>query len=424
MTYFPFTFLFNVPGLSNPFASSAPASSEAEIGSHEQCSQAQTDTKRLKRNYDESSAQTSSGPAPAYRRHRPPSGPPPARLVRKRGWQPSSPEPSQATIIAPSTTGIFDIVPKRPDMANAQIKGDDVEVELPPSKRRKGLTETVISAAFNTALVGAAVGLTVFRMWKDRGKETEQVQSPPPPYEEEWAPTRRGISESGSETTRSTVSRANKAHGTPSHKRHTGSVRHRQKVTRKANSARKDREVSPRVYPYAQQDGFSSVRNSSAKVDELDEMDWIGDRLAQLIEEGKRALGTEIVVESEAPEDEIDDGSGNWVEEDSEELSSFTSSSRREIPMSHPKRSCAYSVPASSTPRRTALSHSRFHSDDLTASPMSIPNQSTDSAFESSAGSTSFLSRTYEAESPSIRDSMERARAAYLQKRGLALDKQ
>jgi hypothetical protein len=44
-------------------------------------------------------------------------------------------------------------------------------------------------------------------------------------------------------------------------------------------------------------------------------MDWMGDRLARLIEDGKKALGKEVVVMSEAQEDEEDDGSGNWEEE-------------------------------------------------------------------------------------------------------------
>jgi len=44
-------------------------------------------------------------------------------------------------------------------------------------------------------------------------------------------------------------------------------------------------------------------------------MDWIGDKLAMLIEQGKRALQTEVVVMSEAKEDEVDDGRGDWEEE-------------------------------------------------------------------------------------------------------------
>jgi hypothetical protein len=49
---------------------------------------------------------------------------------------------------------------------------------------------------------------------------------------------------------------------------------------------------------------------------EDDEMDWLGGKLAQLIEEGKKALGKEVVVLSDAKEDEEDDGSGAWVSDD------------------------------------------------------------------------------------------------------------
>jgi len=44
-------------------------------------------------------------------------------------------------------------------------------------------------------------------------------------------------------------------------------------------------------------------------------MNRIQDRLAQLIEEGKRALSREVVVMSDAKEDEVDDGSSAWEEE-------------------------------------------------------------------------------------------------------------
>ena len=156
-------------------------------------------------------------------------------------------------------------------------------------------------------------------------------------------------------------------------------------------------------------------------------MDWIGDRLAHLIEEGKRALGKEVVIASEAPEDEVDDGSGDWVEEEQETSSSSLFSPQRALSSSPSKRSFdsgTYSISASGSRRRLALSHNRFFSDDLTSSMPSTPGQSPRLAFDSSAGPNSLLSRTYEAESPSIRESMERARAAYLEKRGLIASKQ
>ncbi|KAG6809147.1 hypothetical protein H0H93_016069, partial [Arthromyces matolae] len=47
-----------------------------------------------------------------------------------------------------------------------------------------------------------------------------------------------------------------------------------------------------------------------------DQMDWLGDKLSQLIEQGKRALNREVVVMSDSKEDEEDDGSGGWEEEE------------------------------------------------------------------------------------------------------------
>jgi len=58
-------------------------------------------------------------------------------------------------------------------------------------------------------------------------------------------------------------------------------------------------------------------------------MNRIQDRLAQLIEEGKRALSREVVVMSDAKEDEIDDGSSAWEEENDYHHHQSASSSRR-----------------------------------------------------------------------------------------------
>lgn len=37
-------------------------------------------------------------------------------------------------------------------------------------------------------------------------------------------------------------------------------------------------------------------------------------RLAKLIQDGQRALNTEVVITSDSHEDEVDDGMGQWVE--------------------------------------------------------------------------------------------------------------
>ena len=124
MSYFPFTFRFSVPGLSNPFASSAPAASETAA------TETSDGTHRLKRNGDGSSSYLA---RPINRRPPPPPGSPPA-LVRKRGWQPASVEPSQSPVITPSTAGIFDTLPsksrsKMSDARNNKEMGpDDVEL--------------------------------------------------------------------------------------------------------------------------------------------------------------------------------------------------------------------------------------------------------------------------------------------------------
>jgi len=61
------------------------------------------------------------------------------------------------------------------------------------------------------------------------------------------------------------------------------------------------------------------------------QMDSMSQRLAKLIEEGQRALGKEVVVLSEAQEDEIDDGSDLWIEEEPA-ATTASSSSRPSTP--------------------------------------------------------------------------------------------
>lgn len=62
-----------------------------------------------------------------------------------------------------------------------------VTIDLPPPKRRKTLAGSIVSTALSAALIGTAVGLTVYRLWKGKGRQTEV---PPPPYEEGgWIPS-------------------------------------------------------------------------------------------------------------------------------------------------------------------------------------------------------------------------------------------
>ncbi len=136
-------------------------------------------------------------------------------------------------------------------------------------------------------------------------------------------------------------------------------------------------------------------------------MDWMGGRLSQLIEEGKRALGKEVVVMSESHEDEVDDGMGAWVEDDEEHLSAsrslrrVKSRSRNSLPNFSPP---LYSSPQSS-PRKD-----RF----------TVPAAPRNRGLSIDSDSPSFtLSAQPEDESswqtPELRESMERARALYRQ---------
>ncbi|KAI5121867.1 hypothetical protein M0805_001075 [Coniferiporia weirii] len=405
---FPFSFRLSVPGISNPFSNSSPPPQTARTG---------------KQPFEASNLHESwASPAPIYRR-RPSPGPAPAPLVRKRGWVPSTAEPSCAAVVSTSTTGFLDTPAIYRDMSVAPNEGKDNEevvVDLPPSKRRKGITGSVISTAFSAALVGAAVGLTVYRMWRDRGKEAEQI--PPPPYQEEWHP----VTPPEPQTVPTSPQPLQRSRTNPTtHKRHTAIVRNRQKVAIARKTARAIKDSSPKKPSLQiQQPVFQEHVEIDDQDDCKDEMDWIGDKLAQLIEEGKRALGKEIVVSSDAPEDEVDDGSGNWVEDEPRASTSYAHHSQGTVNFSSPTKRNRHrytnSVSTLTPPRRSAVSlHSRFNSEGsgMLTNPRS-PNQSTSFAPETSF-SSSIGDSENEWASPHIRESMERARAAYRQNRGL-----
>ena len=147
-------------------------------------------------------------------------------------------------------------------------------------------------------------------------------------------------------------------------------------------------------------------------------MDWFGDKLSKLIAEGKRALGAEVVVMSEAKEDEIDDGAEGWEEEEAAGSSSFSS-----------RRSSRHTA---ATPRTLTPSSS--------SDPLPIRNASPSRSYVSQPSSPNISGRwkperaSYGLDSPSIlsvttrenesdwqsnelRESMERARAALLRRR-------
>lgn len=279
---FPFTFSISVPGIMNPFSKSPDPPNAA--GDSPPAPPAAVTTIQDKRWL-------------AVRRPHPSVLPPPVPLARKRGWQPSTPEPSPATAVTTSTRGHLNIHTKYRDFTvtpEAREEEQGMEemaaageshvrltdpayipshrritrvpaamhhvistgglpslytratciqcfllmasictrcmlftllyssallcaflglmiiffhlcLELPPAKRRRTLAGTIVSGAVNAALIGTAVGLTVYRLyvffmriefdqrsdnifrWRDRGRAPELE---PPPYEQgDWVPS-------------------------------------------------------------------------------------------------------------------------------------------------------------------------------------------------------------------------------------------
>ena len=144
-----------------------------------------------------------------------------------------------------------------------------------------------------------------------------------------------------------------------------------------------------------------------------DKMDWIGDKLSMLIEQGKRALHTHVVVSSDAKEDEVDDGSDAWEEEEEHDVnrSSPRQSRSRSGSVRQLKRPMPLNLGAGPSTSSAYIHH---------------PSSSTDFSFPSArlptSHSTASLnnvsvedSSTFE--SPELRESMNRARQRLMARR-------
>lgn len=151
--------------------------------------------------------------------------------------------------------------------------------------------------------------------------------------------------------------------------------------------------------PIPAQFNFASGSRSSPKpaedADVDDQMDWMGDRLAQLIAEGQKALGKEVVVMSEDQADEVDDGSGAWVEEEDERAPGSSHRSGFGLPPYSP------------------------HTPQLSGSPKKARFARGASVDSETRSIASLREDENTWDSPEMRESMERARMLYRQKRGL-----
>ncbi|CAK5269386.1 unnamed protein product [Mycena citricolor] len=420
---FPFTFKFAVPGL-NPFATQEPQPVPVASSSSGPFRPPTSPARHRDRHTRPQTIpdRTSSSRSPSAS----------APISRKRGWDPSLAEPSLSTTTLTSGSGYLDTPAKYREMAISSRRGDDSEVtEMamsvpdlpPPAKRRRGLAGSIVSTAVSAALIGTAVGLTVYRLWRDRGKDAEQKDDsreseqppPPPPYQQGgWTPAQASHAIHVTPPTPMATPRRRKVHH--------GHASRRAARARSRAHAHSTISPPPSVDPSQPQRDVEMEEEPSV-VEE--QMDWLGGQLAALIQEGQKALGREIVVQSEAQEDEIDDGTGVWEEEEGGFHSEFgglpnrTSSPRRKrqprnltlVPSSHSSR------PNSASPRTQRFD---FVSASLPSSAGSRGWPQTPD-FGRSMSAESDLSRslsTRETESswdsPELRETMARARARAL----------
>ncbi|KAL0572072.1 hypothetical protein V5O48_009890 [Marasmius crinis-equi] len=417
---FPFTFNFSVPGLSNPFSPPplGPPSPPVISGASTRITR-QPNMNSIDSETEEDILNIGPGSS-----HLSPRLPSPQRTSRKRGWEPSYPEQSRSkaqTTLA-SSTGYLDTPSKYREMAEGQPEeafqyiqtpGTELDDALqPPAKRRRGLAGSIVSTALSAALIGTAVGLTVYRLWRDRGKGPEPMaiaheQHPPPPYSETDSQPQASSSSQPSSLPSSSPN-LNVIPPTPQRKQHPHKVprstprRRRAGPSRAANlSFTPSSSSSNALFPVPKPEfdfSFQSPSQSSShqQPEVEDQMDWIGDKLSMLIEEGKRALGKEIVVASESAQDEVDDGRGGWVEDDDELNAGGRGRS------SSPRR-----VKRKGSHRRMTIRHSPSSSYSQPATPLL---SSTFSASQS-------MDSTAHCESPELKDSMEKARRKVLEAR-------
>ncbi|KAH9935979.1 uncharacterized protein BXZ73DRAFT_89466 [Epithele typhae] len=385
---FNFSFSLAVPGITNPFTAAAAELVAAEPGAPQ--------PPKFDKHFSTDNPRLAQSP-----RRRRPSPSPLLPVSRKRGWVPSNPEPSRAAPIHTSTSGYLDTPSKYREMAEENDEHGELEelvVDLPPPKRRRTLAGSIISTALSAALIGTAVGLTVYRLWRDRGKGPEAL--PPPPYEQgEWVPPDSQMSdpEPSSKVGASNTPRNRKAR----------TVAYRRTPRHRKTPSRPNAASAPHTYGYASSSrapippefDFASGSRASPKptedADPEEQMSWIGDRLTQLISEGQKALGKEVVIMSEDQQDEEDDGSGAWVEEDEEDRPRSRRRNGFGLPPYSPQTPLSPHTPTSSPFDR---------------------GLSVESDRRSIAGSLHEDESSWQ--TPEMKASMERARALYNQKRG------
>ncbi|KAI9573935.1 hypothetical protein HD554DRAFT_572626 [Boletus coccyginus] len=196
-----------------------------------------------------------------------------------------------------------------------------IHVELPPAKWRRTLAGSIVSTALSAAQIGTAFGLTVYRLcilnlirspslfaqpclsWRDRGKLPDQ-----PPHLHlinavtglQMLPNHVSRPSPHRLSRRVSPVRPHHLYGAPS-----GVI---------AASLVQDYRPSLLSTAYLPHIPLLNRDSAVSACTRSSQMDWMGDRLTCLIQEGQKALGREIVVMSDAKEVEVDDGSNDWEE--------------------------------------------------------------------------------------------------------------
>ncbi|KZV80141.1 hypothetical protein EXIGLDRAFT_756465 [Exidia glandulosa HHB12029] len=304
---------------------------------------------------------------------------------RKRAWMPVGGASSTASLAVSSATSepaYMDTPSKYLDaVASASGPGDDDdegERELgPPMKKRRTIADSIVSTALSAALIGAAVGIAAYRVWRDRGKssqagqETDDKHAPPPPYHPgDWVsvtPSQPvpGGAASQHHTLPKAARRTRRTHAAGASSSHRRKPSH---LTVHAHSSRRTTppppSVSPRRSHFSPASMSMSVSDAGSEATEFDEhVDWMGSQLSRLIAEGKRALGQEVVLPSDpsAPDEtsaDDEDDQDAWEDEHQQQqqhphhYSSMSSSYRAHGSHLRP------TSPFLNTPPRSPLTHS------------------------------------------------------------------